>query len=450
MSTVDNQFRESERNSRTLQYANRVMDPAVKILISGDQGFLESNAGQQALITAVNLIARMTSNISLDIPKVENQFAKIAPGSTIDDAMADFALAINPAIQIDRNAEEQAYQFHLGQGVHDMNVVGGSWVGHFGYAVPRPERTTSIIGFGACAAVCGAVAHMFSSNFGSSPKCTAVDLFARQIGPETTNRKKHEKDPVTLGNIWLLGCGSIGSSALYFLSLGPAKSIIRLIDGDVLKNHNLDRGACFMARDLGEYKVRACENFLRNCSHVQVLTDPKFLHESSLWESRSPQEVDVVISAANEYDIRTRIENAFPPIQVYATTGSYWQATVWCHIPLVTACSLCAFPPGTVQSSLRCSEGDRNFAELAAPDSTENDASLPFLSFLGGLLTAAELYRLAIGDKPPPRYDVWTAKQLEFHHVDIPIIAGCMCQNRSQLTHRAVIGDTRYAHLSTI
>ena len=447
MSIVETKFNEDERNSRTLQYTERVLDTSICVAISGDPDFLESLPGQQALITAVNLIARMTSSMSVNIPTITNRLPQIAPGDTIDKAMADFARAVNPAIRLDRNGQHQTYRFHLGRSVEGMNVIGGQWTGAFGSVLPSVESVDSAVGFGACAAVCGAVAHMFRTDFGPPSTSTSIDLFRRQIMTSGDPMDSCGVEPLKLGNLWLVGCGSIGSSALFFLGMNPAEADVRLIDGDIVKNHNLDRAACFLAQDLGKNKVDACERFIRTCPNITTAKDPTYLHKSTLWANRAPQDVDLIIAAANEYGVRTRIESSFPPIQIYATTGSYWQASVWCHIPNKTGCSCCAFPPSATRSNMQCAIGNPDLVQDRRPDAPQNDASLPFLSFFGGLLVAAEIYRLAIGDIPPPRYDLWTANGLEIFALDAPEDATCICQRRSIRTQEMVVRDTRYGHL---
>lgn len=447
MSIVETEFNEDERNSRTLQYTGRVLDASICVAISGDRDFLESSPGQQALITAVNLIARMTSSMSVNVPPITNRLPQIAPGDTIDKAMSDFARAVNPSIRLDQNGQHQTYIFHLGRSGKGMNVIGGQWTGAFGSALPNVESIDSTVGFGACAAVCGAVAHMFSTDFGMPSTAISIDLFRRQITTSGDPTDSCGVEPVNLGNLWLVGCGSIGSSALFFLGMNPAEADVRLIDGDTVKNHNLDRAGCFLAQDLGKNKVDACERFIRTCPNITTVKDPTYLHKSTLWRNRLPQDVDLIIAAANEYGVRSRIESSFPPVQIYATTGSYWQASVWCHIPNKTGCSCCAFPLGDTQSNLQCAVGNPKLVQDKPSDAPQNDASLPFLSFFGGLLVAAEIYRLAAGDIPPPRYDLWTANSLEMYTLNVPEVSTCMCQRRSRRTHANIVRDTRYAHL---
>lgn len=450
MQTVDCAFNELERDSRSIEYAGRVLDPMTLVVVSGSDDFLHTVQGQQALITTANLLARMTYSLEFKIPPIKNLFPEIAPGNTLDRAVSDFANSINPRLNNANRAHKKKYKFHLGRGSADMNVFGSEWLGAFGKNIAEIPCPLVSVGFGACAAVCGAIAHIFRTNFGAISDTAYIDLIERTVSSECPVTCEHNGISDYLGKIWVIGCGSIGSSALFFLALNPSRLSLNLIDGDVVKNHNLDRAGCFLARHLGQPKVDACSDFLRSCTHLLLRSDNKYLHESSLWSNRKPSEVDVIIAAANEYSVRPRIENSFPPVQVYATTGSYWQTSIWCHVPLQTGCSCCAFESESSAPQMECAVGNNSF--LTDDDGAQggNDASLPFLSFFGGLLTVCELYRIAAGDLPPPRYDVWTADSLQIHILNLARRDGCLCRGRSPTTHQLIIGSSRYGHLSDV
>lgn len=448
MQIADHGFSKTERDSRTIEYAGRVLDPATLVVITGSTDFLNSVQGQQALLTATNLFARMTYSLKFELPSVTNLFPEIAPGETLDAAVSDFAMSINPQLSSEGRAYNKIYNFHLGRGSVDMNVSGSGWIGVFGKDYPELPNSTGTVGFGACAAVCGAVAHVFRTNFGPATPATYIDLFARSISDNRPNISGPDGCPDHLGNIWVIGCGSIGSSALFFLAMNPSPLSLNLIDGDIVKNHNLDRAGSFLARHLGDAKVDACEDFLGRCPQLDIRTDRNYLHQSSLWSNRTPSDVDVIVAAANEYSVRSRIENSFPPIQIYATTGSYWQTSVWCHVPLQTGCSCCVFESKSTTPQMACAVGNKSILSKDSDQPDSNDASLSFLSFFGGLLTACELYRVAAGGLPPPRYDVWTADSLQLHILDVTRRDDCVCQSRSPTTHRSIIGCSRYGYLS--
>lgn len=104
--------------------------------------------------------------------------------------------------------------------------------------------------------------------------------------------------PVKLGSVWTLGVGSVGTAALYFLTLATRDFDSVLIDMDRVKLHNITRSPIFAHRDTRELKVNVTKAFLNGAGVRHVLTDDKPLDESLLWLNRESGKADVVIAAA--------------------------------------------------------------------------------------------------------------------------------------------------------
>src|SRR3546814_10802586 len=85
-----------------------------------------------------------------------------------------------------------------------------------------------------------------------------------------------------------------------------------------------------------------------------------------------------------------------PSIQSYGTSGKEWQAVVIRHVPLQGSCSLCLFPDSGPVALTACATG-----KVVSPVNGKRiDAALPFLSFAAGLMTAAEILKLALPGCP--------------------------------------------------
>ena len=100
--------------------------------------------------------------------------------------------------------------------------------------------------------------------------------------------------------------------------------------------------------------------------------------------------------------MRSVIENACPPLQVYATTGRLLQTTLYRHVPLLDACSCCAPDAQAPQMPTQCATGSPT---PNSSDNDEDDIALPFLSYAAGLMTAAEISKLALAghaESPQP------------------------------------------------
>ena len=154
-----------------------------------------------------------------------------------------------------------------------------------------------------------------------------------------------------------------------------------------------------------------------------------------------------MISAANERNVRSTIEAGYPPLQVYATTGRNWQATLFRHIPMVEACSLCV--PGKMGPSVPtlCATGT---AESNVSDDREDDVALPFLSYVAGLMTAAEITKLALGERTvtPNRIFFDPGKPNLVTSATLVHNQECSCRWRDESIHKAVVKGSRFEPLS--
>jgi hypothetical protein len=251
-----------------------------------------------------------------------------------------------------------------------------------------------------------------------------------------------------VGSIWSVGTGSVGTAVLYFLTLVTNRFSSALFDMDFVKIHNLDRSPIFVASDVDEVnrksKVAATEGYLRSVGVRNVAQEQKPLDQSSLWFDRRAGTPDLLVSAANERNVRYIIEQSSPPLQIYGTTGANWEASVIRHIPLVDPCSCCLFPSDIPQAATTCST-----ETVVRPDTGDAvDASLPFLSFAAGLMAAAEILKARLPGYPfsANRTTLYThaATSPRFVSPNLTRRPGCLCGSRHTSVHRQMIRGSRY------
>jgi len=255
---------------------------------------------------------------------------------------------------------------------------------------------------------------------------------------------------VDLGRLYFVGLGSVGTAALYYLTLATRRFTPTLFDMDFVKIHNLSRSPIFLADDCGmeeegnkTHKVASTARFLKAAGIMDVTAVPIALHGSDLWTKRQSGTPDLVISAANEHDVRYHIEMGYPPLQIYATTGRNWQVALLRHEPGAPSCSLCRFPPEVSKVPMACATDHTVHATREKPV----DAALPFLSFAAGLMTAAEIVKLPMTDYP------FNATQVTLNLRSDPCIIhsplrhrpGCTCEHRNPDVHRTMVAGSRYA-----
>jgi hypothetical protein len=139
-----------------------------------------------------------------------------------------------------------------------------------------------------------------------------------------------------------------------------------------------------------------------------------------------------------------------PPLQIYGTTGKNWQASVIRHIPLRDPCSLCLFPDNGPVPPTACATGKA----VNQADEKQIDAVLPFLSFAAGLMTAAEILKLALPgyafSKGITQFSAKAEHKDKLVSVQLSPQAGCLCRSvRDPALHRRMMAGTRFAGCRT-
>ncbi|MBK79594.1 MAG: hypothetical protein CMQ43_01570 [Gammaproteobacteria bacterium] len=433
------------RNSRSLRYAQRVLDPRRWIVLRAGRGYLSRYDGQVALLTAANLFARMTPAVALDIPAV-----RIAPplpwaGQELRAFTIEMMLRADPYGKFESRAQRDGdCLVHLGPSGAPSIAHGSGWNIYLGpepSPLPQAEAANPI---GPAMAAIIATASAFKTNLEGAPE--AVLLNSLNWQPEIVQESVAElSSAVELGEVWTAGTGSVGTAILYFLTLATRSFSNTLFDMDVVGVHNLDRSPVFTHEQVEMAKAKATEAWLRGAGISNVRSEPRALDESVLWQKREAGTPDILIAAANERNVRSVIETGFPPIQVYGTTGQHWQAAIMRHVPMKDPCSSCLFP-ATEFAATECATGE------VAPSTGEErmDAALPFLSFAAGAMAAAEILKLSLPGYPftPNRVILNTQPSIGTVRASLVQREGCHCQQRSQSVHRRMIAGTRFAGLS--
>jgi len=440
----------NHRDSRTIRYAGRRLEPNRWINLVGDARYLETYAGQVATITLVNLLSRMTPSVALQIPSTSIVQPLPWAGRNLPDFLLEIAYAIDPYGRFAGTHQADGYTISVG-GVGPFVAHGSGWSGYIGQHSSPITDVRMANPFGAAFAALATSAHVFSSGFRPLTKSAVFNTL--RWTNEITNASDDEMLnglPAYLGSMWSVGVGSVGTAILYFLTLLTRGFSPVLIDPDVVQIHNLDRSPVFTDADVGYQKVDAVEKYLRAIGVSNVLVENAALHETDSWRNREQGTPDLLFSAANEQDVRYHIEASWPPIQVYGTTGRNWQASLLRHVPLVDPCSLCLFPPDTSKAETVCATDSRPAKREGLTDNV--DAALPFLSFAAGLMAAAEAVKLHLHGFPfsANRVTLNTRPFARIVSASSAQRVGCSCSSRSSAIHRRMIGGSLFAHLSAI
>lgn len=433
----------SMRNDRSLRYAGRVLDPSRPIAITGSPEYLATRDGQTAAVVLANLLGRMTPNLFLSFADVPLHPGISAHGKSLHGFILNLLAAADPYGSFAvRSARAEDYTFHLGRDGHEWIVHGCGWNAYVGPSPsPLPEHEGNA--FGAGFAAITAAAKVFDRNL-------PITIDSRHIVDTLRWRAdvsaECPRPMADLGELWFVGAGSVGSAAAYFMALEGLKFSAKVIDMDVVKVENLDRSPVFRFDDCGKPKADVLSRFLDSMG-IPAASDPVSLARSARWYERQHGTPDLIISAANEDNVRLMLENGYPPVQVYGTTGQNWQSAVVRHVP-GDPCSCCLFPPST-PTSTSCATGVISDQSHGV---TQVDAALPFLSFAAGLMTAIEAAKLGLGDFP------FSGNRTFFQPKSQDVIArapiqrrtSCVCNERVQTVHQEMVEGSRYDRISKL
>lgn len=437
------------RNDRMLRYAGRVLDPAQWIALRVDPTFASTYQGQVAILTAANLLGRMTPSIVLDVPSLPIVEPLPWAGSDLPDALLEQLHASDPHTRVIARAATES-EHVLDFGAFGKNVVHASgWNAYIGPGPSPLSRSSDPNPVGAAFAAIAAVAYLFMGNLPNFYRSQLFNTLSWTTAPAPDDAPRL-KDLSSLGTLWAVGAGSVGTAVLYFLTLRTRAFTTTVFDHDYVDVENLDRSPIFTAAQENMPKVLAVCEYLRAVGVQHVEAEAKRLDLAKAWITRQEATPDIVIAAANEFAVRHHIESGFPPIQIYGTTGQDWQAAMIRHIPFVDPCSRCLFPHDPPALKTRCATGEMMVETLSGGEK-KIDAAMPFLSFAAGLMAAAEILKLQLPGYPfsQNRVFFFTRPALSLRPISLAQRDNCICSTRSATVHRRMIRGTRYAHLSS-
>lgn len=425
------------------------LPPGLVMHLHIDTGYASTYAGQVAAITAASLFGRMTTAVAFDAPPL----AVVDPlpwrGTALDDLIMQTLGATHPRGRHERRASRREdLRLVIGPAGSGLVVHGSGWAAYCG-AGPSPlSQSDEPNPFGAAFAVITAAARVQQHACEVPGKPQLLDVYRWQAGTRPSDVKAVAPN-FELGQLWSIGVGSVGSCALFFLSLITCAFQPVLLDRDQVMPENVTRSALFSWQDaVAETpKVEVAARWLRDAGIEHIEPHTAWLDQiPERWNSRPAGTPDILISAANERNVRTQIESEYPPLQVYATTGRNWQTTLLRHIPLVDPCSCCVPGVEIAKAPALCATAS------LAPASTlqgQDDVALPFLSYAAGLMTAAEITKLAlVGNAETPNRVFFEPGRRGLFSVRLQKRQTCPCQQRNAAVHQKVISGSRFAQLS--
>ena len=449
MNKQEYQRRLLERETRYSGWNPLAADRPVHIHIDPTYG--ATYAGQVAAITAASLLGRMSTSVAVDVMPQPLLPPVSWMGTELDEVVIRTLKAADPFLRYEqRPAQDDDLRLIVGPVGNGLVIHGCGWDAYCGTKSSPIPQTDEPNPFGAAFAVIAAASRLQNSSLGVPIEPVLADTYSWK--PEISSSRAAAVSPnFDLGELWCVGVGSVGSCALFFLSLVTCAFHAVLVDQDTIEIENVRRSALFSSQDaLNEkHKVEVARRWLGQAGVEKIEAHIAWLDEiPERWGGREVGTPDILISAANERNVRSQIESAFPPLQVYATTGQNWQATLYRHIPLSDSCSLCVPGSETLRPPALCATAPSTSAD---DNGEEDDVALPFLSYAAGLMTAAEIAKLAIAGETRTRNRVFFEPRTKnlIRAVKLSRRQGCVCQLRDTTVHEEAIQGSRFASLST-
>lgn len=448
MNQQEFQRRLLEREIRYPGWNPLLADRPVHILV--DPSYASTYSGQVAAITAASLFGRMSTSVSMDVPSKSILSPLPWAGQALDVVAMRSLKAADPYGRYEQRPSQIGdLRLTLGPDGEGLVVHGSGWSAYCGVGPSPVPQSDELNPFGAAFAVVAAASRLPQAMQAATIEPVLVDTYTWSTdlaSPGGATVSPH----FDLGEMWCIGVGSVGSCVLFFLGLVTRAFHAVLVDRDVVEIENVRRSALFTSEDAlnEEPKVHVAGRWLSEAGVRQVEPRLAWLDEMpERWLGREPGTPDILISAANERGVRPRIENGFPPLQIYGTTGRNWQSTLFRHIPLKEACSLCVPGTETVQLPVLCATAP----PASSDDTSEDDVALPFLSYAAGLMTAAEVAKVALTEEAAGRNRVFFEPRTPslVRSVTLNRKVGCVCDLRDASVHQAAIQGSRFASLSS-
>jgi len=244
---------------RTRQYTGGLL-PTRPVGVTAGAKTSATVAGQSAILTATNLLARAHNHLIVAVPPVDLKVSTPFPHGTLPGACTSLALAVNPDITVEVNSTLPTGTVGIGVGAGappaTLYVGGRRWTA---LLAPEPleidPAPSSILGVMMGVLLAAGAAFRLAAGLPARMD-RAVSLW--EMSSTAASTGPAEAGPVDVGSVWLVGAGAVGSSLAWWLHLVGVRGSWVVIDGDLPVVHNLNRSLGLVAADAGRPAGRLC------------------------------------------------------------------------------------------------------------------------------------------------------------------------------------------------
>ena len=424
-----------------------------------DSKEVPSYAIQVMTLIALNVLARWCRKIRIEIPKETISCLPHRRGRNFEDILRQMMkdadpygdFTFGPVSQKDVNQVLLIGQNAKGPIRPGVRIDGWGWIAGIHYGVDfstHPAYDENPVG--PVFASCLGVAELFRQAVGmpsanSHSSWYSLFDFERADTPTQLSNPQYQSEK-DLGRIHQVGCGAVGSSLDFLLSLTDWQAELFLIDFDKVEFTNCNRSLCLNPFDVvhERYKVDACSEALKT-SRMQSLPFASSYNEFISKGHFLDNSPDIILCLANEQNIWSCVQHNFPPLVLHATTTPSWGLNFGRHIPLKEWCILCRFGDEIEREfTPECSTGH---LEIMGDKKNTTLGVLPFLSTAGAILILSELAKLGRSEYPVNKNFIqFSMRTSEGSFVQMQRYGKerCICREQPTNLYPSQIRNTKY------
>lgn len=455
----ENTVKLHDRINRVIGVSNIYRDSKVRLEISDD--LLHTYNGQVMLITAANMLSRWCGSLTLSFSLDTECVIKKHIGLPLYKVVCDSMLVHEEGTNIDFNVPDDGSNMVLYIGnpnpVDQRKLV---WINSDGWiAACGTTQTQNIMPFSrsfvcsatfaSCLGVCEIFRKAIGQNSNEFVQYYSLHNYAVNSSLDGLANPFKENMNIDLGSVHQIGCGAIGSSFAYLLSLTDNLSAkISFIDFDETDKPNLCSSLLFQDQDAKNFlpKVNLCADV---SASGKISTEP-FKEEYGDFISKGFYTTippDIVLCFANDHDIWSTIQHNYPPLTFHATTNKSWGTNFGRHIPEVEWCLMCRFQ-SEISANYKpaCSVGN-----VSAIPEKETLGILPFLAPASALITLSQLYKLNDTDfVSTPNFIEFSMRNHNGNFVEFnnPAKLCYVCKDQRKEYYPDLIQNSRFWNLS--
>ena len=202
-----------------------------------------------AAVTAASLFGRMTKRVGFDVASLPIDSALPWSRATLDDVVERTLAGCHQYGQYERrSARDGDVRLTVGKSGQGLVMHGSGWGAYCGTDPSPLEATDETNPFGAAFSVIRAAAELQRNPRLDAARSSVTDTYLWQNGMPRLGGVVVTPD-FEIGELWSVGVGSVGSCALFFLSLITRAFHAVLIDKDTVEIENVTRSALFTWED---------------------------------------------------------------------------------------------------------------------------------------------------------------------------------------------------------